>query len=153
MSFNWPGDYNGIGSFVAFGERHGFSFTWWLGVLSAVMAIGSFTFAWMVYLKGRISLDSARSTFAPILKVVENKYYFDEVYQWVIDRVVLVFSGIVAWFDRAVVNDIVVNTPANSVRRLGFTLRFHITGHVYSYTLAMVLGFVGLGIFWWFRST
>ena len=153
LSFNWPGDYDGIGSFVSFGERHGFSFTWWLGILSAVMAVGSFLFAWQVYLKGRISLDNAKATFAPILKVVENKYYFDEVYQWVIDRVVLVFSRIIAWFDRAVVNDIGVNTPANSVRRLGYTLRLHVTGHVYSYTLAMVLGFVGLGIFWWFRST
>jgi len=145
--------FDGIGSFVFFGESHGFEFTWWLGILSAVMAVGSFAFAWTVYLKGGISLENTKARLAPVLKVVENKYYFDEVYQWVVDRVVLVFARIIAWFDRAVVNDIVVNTPANSVRLLGLTLRFHITGHVYSYTLAMVLGFVGLGIFWWLRST
>ncbi|HIM38095.1 MAG TPA: hypothetical protein EYM38_08785 [Dehalococcoidia bacterium] len=104
-------------------------------------------------MKRRIDLETITSKFAPVLKVVENKYYFDEVYQWVVDRVVLVFSGFIAWFDRAVVNDIAVNSPADSVRRLGFTLRLHITGHVYSYTLAMVLGSVGLGVFWWIRST
>ena len=153
LSFNWPGNYDGIGSFVSFGEGHGFQFTWWLGILSAIMAVGSFIFAWMTYVKRRIALETITSKFAPVLKVVENKYYFDEVYQWVVDRVVLVFSGVIAWFDRAVVNDIAVNSPADSVRRLGFTLRLHITGHVYSYTLAMVLGSVGLGVFWWIRST
>ena len=153
LSFNWPGGYDGFGGFVFFGESHGFNFTWWLGILSAVLAVGAFAFAWMVYLEGRISLDNAKARLAPVLKVVENKYYFDEVYQWVVDRVVLVSARFIAWFDRAVVNDIVVNTPANSMRRLGFTLRLHITGHVYSYTLAMVLGSLGLGIFWWFRST
>ena len=153
LSFNWPGDYDGIGSFIFFGESHGFEFTWWLGILSAVMAVGSFIFGWMAYVQGRISLDNAKATFAPVLKIVENKYYFDEVYQWVVDRVVLVFSGAIAWFDRAVVNDIFVNSPADSMRRLGFTLRLHITGHVYSYTLAMVLGTIGLGVFWWLRST
>ena len=152
LSFNWPGNYSGIGTFVFFEERHGFEFTWWLGILSAVIAVGSFALAAMVYLTGRFSLDGAKSRLAPALRVVENKYYFDEVYQWTIDRVVLVFSGGVALFDRIVVNDIAVNGPANSVRRLGTTLRLHITGRVYSYALAMVLGTVGLAVFWWLRS-
>ena len=104
-------------------------------------------------MKGSISLDGVRSRFAPVLRVVENKYYFDEVYQWVVDRVVLVFSGFVALFDRAVINDVAVNGPANSVWRLGYALRLHVTGHVYSYMLAMVLGTMGLAILWWVRST
>jgi NADH-quinone oxidoreductase subunit L len=153
LSFNWPGDYDGIGTFVFFGERHGFEFTWWLGVLSAVIAVGAFAIAASVYITGRISLDGAKTRLAPVLRVVENKYYFDEVYQWVVDRIVLGFSGFIAWFDRAAINDIGVNGPANSIRRLGVTLRLHVTGHVYSYTLAMVLGTIGLAIFWWLRST
>ena len=136
-----------------FGEGHGFEFIWWLGVLSAVLAVGAFAFGAMIYLAGRFSLEDIKSRFAPILRVVENKYYFDEVYQLAVDRVVLVFSGFIALFDRAVVNDLAVQGPADSIRRLGMLLRFHVTGHVYSYTLAMVLGTVGLAIFWWFRST
>jgi len=117
------------------------------------LAAGAFAIAGLIYLTGKVSLDGAKARFAPVLRVVENKYYFDEVYQWVVDHVVLVFSGFIAFFDRAVVNDFGVNGPANSVRRLGTTLRLHVTGHVYSYTLAMVLGTVGLGVFWWLRST
>jgi len=107
----------------------------------------------LIYLTEKVSLDGAKARFAPVLRVVENKYYFDEVYQWVVDHVVLVFSGFIALLDRAVVNDLGVNGPANAVRRLGTTLRLHVTGHVYSYMLAMVLGTVGLGAFWWLRST
>ncbi len=149
ISFNWPGAFGGFGYFVFFHEGHGFEFTWWIGILSGVMAVGAFVFTWMVYERGSISLESARRRFAPLLRVVENKYYFDEIYQWTIDRVVLVFAGFVAFFDRAIVNDIGINGPADTVRRLGVALRLHVTGHLYSYALAMTLGVVALGIFWW----
>ena len=69
-----------------------------------------------------------------------------------VDHVVLVFSSFVALFDRVVINDVVVMVPSNAVRRLGIILRLHITGKVYSYALAMVMGTVGLAIFWWLRS-
>ena len=92
-----------------------------------------------------------RSNFAGILNVVENKYYFDEVYQWTIDRVVLVLSRLIAFFDRAIVNDIIVNGPADVTRKFGIALRLHVTGHVYSYILAMAIGSVGLALFVWWR--
>ena len=86
-----------------------------------------------------------------MLKIWENKYYFDEAYQWTIDRVILVFSRFIAFFDRAIVNDILVNGPADITRKFGIALKVHVTGHVYSYTLAMAIGSVGLGIFVWLR--
>ena len=152
ISWNWPGSFGGFGTFVFFHEGHGFEFTWWLGILSAVMAVAAFVFTYLIYDRGSISLDRARERLAPALRVIENKYYFDEVYQWGIDRLVLVFSGFVGFFDRAIVNDVGVNGPAEVVRKVGVTLRLHVTGHLYSYALAMVLGVVGLGIFWWLRT-
>ena len=156
ISFNWPGRFEGFGDFVFFHEGHGFQFTWWLGILSAVMAVAAFVLAYLVYERRTVFLERARERarerLAPVLKVVENKYYFDEVYQWVVDRLVLVVSGFLAFFDRAIVNDVGVNGPANAVRWVGVTLRLHVTGHLYSYALAMVLGAVGLGIFWWLRT-
>ena len=152
ISFNWPGSFDGFGGFVFFGEREKFHFTWWLGILSAVLAVGAFGFAYLAYVKGSISAERIRRVFGRSIAVVENKYYFDEVYQWFVDRVVLGASRLLALFDRAVVNDLGVNGPANSVRRLGIVLRLHVTGHVYSYALAMVLGTIGLAAVWWFRS-
>ena len=155
ISFNWPGGFEGLGTFVFFHEGHGFQFTWWLGILSAVMAVAAFAATYLVYVRGGSlegTMQRTRERFAPVLRIVENKYYFDEVYQWGVDRLVLVFSGFVAFFDRAIVNDVGVNGPADMVRRMGITLRLHVTGHLYSYALAMVLGAVGLGVFWWLRT-
>ena len=152
ISFNWPGAFGGFGTFLFFGHGEEFHFEWWLGAVSIVMAAAAFAAAYLIYAKGSISLDETRSRFSGILTVIENKYYFDEVYQWTVDRVVLVFSRAIAFFDRAIINDIVVNGPADVVRKFGIVLRLHVTGHVYSYTLAMALGTVGLGIFVWLRT-
>ena len=149
ISWNWPGAFGGFGYFVFYHEGHGFEFTWWIGILSAVMAVGSFVLTYLIYERGSISLESTRRRFAPALRVVENKYYFDEIYQWTIDRIVLVIANFVGFFDRAIVNDVGINGPADVVRWLGFQLRLHVTGHLYSYALAMALGSIGLGIFWW----
>ncbi len=153
ISWNWPGAFGGFGYFVFNHKPHGFEFTWWIGILSAVMAVGAFVLTYLIYEKGSISLESTRRRFAAILRVVENKYYFDEIYQWTIDRVVLVVANFVGFFDRAIINDVGINGPADVVRWAGIKLRLHVTGHLYSYALAMVLGTVGLGIFWWLYTS
>ena len=152
ISFNWPGQFGGFGEFVFYGHSEGFHFTLWLGILSAVLAVAAFGLTFLVYSRGALSLDPLKRVLGPALKVVENKYYFDEVYQWGVDQVVFRLSVFVAFFDRAVINDVAVNGPADTVRRVGTALRLHVTGHVYSYALAMVLGSTGLGIFIWLRT-
>ena len=49
ISFNWPGTFGGFGYFVFNHKPHGFEFTWWIGILSAVMAVGSFVLAYLIY--------------------------------------------------------------------------------------------------------
>ena len=151
ISLNWPGDFGGIGTFVFFGHREAFHFEVWLGVVSIVLAVAAFIATYRIYAEKSLSVDSLRSRNSQLLKIWENKYYFDEAYQWTIDRVILVFSRFIAFFDRAIVNDILVNGPADITRKFGIALKVHVTGHVYSYTLAMAIGSVGLGIFVWLR--
>ena len=151
ISFNWPGDFGGIGTFVFFGHSEAFHFEVWLGVVSIVLAVAAFIATYRIYAEKSLSVDSLRSRNSQLLKIWENKYYFDEAYQWTIDRVILVFSRFIAFFDRAIVNDILVNGPADITRKFGIALKVHVTGHVYSYTLAMAIGSVGLGIFVWLR--
>ena len=103
----------------------------------------------MAYYWKNLSLDPWKARFTGLLKVAEAKYYVDEVYQFAIDRVILTFSGMLAWFDRVVVNDSGVNGPANALRFAGIKLRLHVTGRIYNYTLVMVLGLIFLGLLWW----
>ena len=152
IAFNWPGGFDGIGNFLFFHEPEGFHFNWWLGILSTALALAAFVYAYLAYSRRSLATEGMKRRFAGLLRIVENKYYIDEVYQWTVDRVVLIFSGYIAVFDRAFVNDVGVNGPANLVRHLGVALRLHVTGHVYSYALAMALGLIGLAVFWWVQS-
>ena len=152
IAFNWPGSYGGFGTFLFYGHREGFHFTWWLAILSTVLAVAAFAYAYLAYVRRSVAQEGMKRRLAALLRVVENKYYLDEAYQWAIDRVVLVVSGFIAWLDRAVVNDVGVNGPADLVRWTGVKLRLHVTGKVYSYALAMALGLIALAVFWWLRS-
>jgi NADH-quinone oxidoreductase subunit L len=152
ISFNWPGDFAGFGGFVFFEHAEGFHFKPWLGGLSIVLAVAAFGLGYLAYVRKSLDVSQIVAPLGGILRVVENKYYFDEVYQWTVDRVALVFAGFIGFFDRAVVNDIGVNGPADTIRYVGMALRLHVTGHVYSYALAMVLGLIVLGVVWWLRT-
>ena len=149
---SWPGTFAGFGSLLFFQEAEAFHFEPWLGILSILLATGAFLGAYLAYSRKSIALEGMRRSLAPILRVVENKYYVDEFYQWIVDRIVMVVASFVGFFDRAVVNDVAVNGPANAVRHLGVALRLHVTGHVYSYALGMVLGTIGLALVWWVQS-
>jgi NADH-quinone oxidoreductase subunit L len=152
VTFNWPGPFDGIGAFVFLGHAEKFHFLPWLGALSIVLAVGAFVLAYLIYVRKSISLDGMRQRFGAALGLAENKYYVDELYQWVIDRGVLALARTVGFVDRALVNDVGVNGPANSVRRLGVALRLHVTGHVYSYALGMTLGAIVLAVVLWLQA-
>ena len=150
IALDWTTDFGGLSHFLE--PSHLFEFNFALGAGAIVIAVAAFAIGLLVYLWRRIDLEPWRARFSPLLTVVENKYYIDEVYQFAIDRVVLVFSSFVALFDRIVVNDAGVNGPANTVRGAGRRLRYHVSGKVYNYTLAMAIGAVALGLLWWALS-
>ena len=152
IAFNWPGAFNGFGSFVFYDHAEKFHFNYVLGIVSIVLAVGAFVLAWLIYVRRSVSHEPWRARFSSVLRVVEGRYFIDEAYQWAIDRVILTVSAALAFFDRAVVNDVAVNGPADVVRKVGVALRLHVTGNVYTYALAVALGVIGLAIFWWLRS-
>ena len=149
IALEWGGGFEGIGSFLFFDKAHGFEFNAALAIGSLVLALGAVYLAWASYLKGKPYLSTLKSLTTPFPALAERGYFFDNVYQWTIDRVILVFSAFLGLFDRVVVNDTGVDGPANSVKRSSFNLRRHVTGRVYNYALVMVLGALGLGIAWW----
>ena len=149
LALEWTDSFRGIGSFIFAHEGHGFEFNLMLGLGSTILATSAFIIAWLIYVKGSISISPFKRTFAPIISIAERKYYLDSAYQGFIDRVVLVFSSLVAKFDRVFVNDVAVNGVAESVKRSAFTLRHHVTGLMYNYAFVMVVGAIVLVAAWW----
>ena len=150
LAFELGDSYGGFGDFVA-GEG-GFHVEWWLtGVALALAAAGVFA-AWLTYGRDTISHSRVAERYPAAHRLLSGKYYVDEAYQWIIDRVVLAFSRFVALFDRIVVNDTGVDGSAMTVILSALRMRHLQSGRMYNYGMAMALGVIGLTLVWWLRS-
>ncbi|MBI2165119.1 MAG: NADH-quinone oxidoreductase subunit L [Chloroflexi bacterium] len=149
LAIPWGGSYKGLGSFLYHGQPEVAHFNPALMVASMALALGAFGVGYLVYGRGAISPARLRERFQWLHRLVANKYYMDEVYQWCINRIVLAFSNLLALFDRLVVNDVGVNGTARSVVMSGYKLRLHVTGKLYNYALVMVLGVILVALLWW----
>ncbi len=146
-------DTGGFGTFLFFDKAHAFEFNYILGIGSALLALVALWLGWAAYGKGSTLLDPFKARLGGLNRIIENKYYLDDLYQWTIDRIILLVAKVVALFDRIVVNDTGVDGPAKSVRWSGGIIRYHVTGRMYNYALGMVIGGIFVALFWWLLTT
>ena len=149
IAIPWTAQYGGFGTFLFFEQAERFHMNWGLAVGSTVIALGGFGLAWAIYIKGWLRAEAFIQAMPNVHRFFVNKMYMDDLYQWVINRGALVVAGFIAFFDRAVVNDVGVNGPANQVRASGWNLRYHVTGRVYNYALGIAVGAVAIALAWW----
>jgi len=147
LAIGWTADYAGFADFLA--DEGPFHVEVWLTVVSLALAGVGVGLGWLIYHKGTISHQAIAQKFPAVHKLLVNKYYMDEMYQWLIDRVILAFGRVVALFDRAIVNDRIVDGSALATRLTGVGLKFMQTGKFYNYGMAMGLGVVALAVVWW----
>jgi NADH-quinone oxidoreductase subunit L len=116
-----------------------------LALASTVTALGGIAFtAWLLSVPGRMQRFTA--AIPGLYALVKNKFYFDEMYQWLIDRVVLVTAFGIAWFDRHIINDTGVDGGSNLTNYFGYRLKFAQTGRIPNYALAIVVGVLALAV-------
>ena len=151
LAFGFGDGFNGFASFI---DGHGkFHLNVWLSIVSLVLAGVGLWVGWAAYARGTISTESVISRLPNVHRVLVAKYYVDELYQWVIDRIVLVLGRLTATFDRVVVNDTAVDGSADSVKISAFRMKFLQTGRVYNYGMAMAAGVIALSLIWWIIQT
>jgi NADH-quinone oxidoreductase subunit L len=138
---------------------------------SMLVGVAGITLAWLIYHKKAISADKIAATFKPLYNLSYNKWWFDELYDFILIRPImattrflwnfdsLIIDGLVngsAWFtvfaadmkqlfDTYVV-DGAVNGSGWLVRQAGQGLRHLQTGAVQFYALFIVLMIVVLAI-------
>lgn len=78
-----------------------------------------------------------------IEKLLVHKYYFDEVYDFVIVRLVTNLSKLCNLMDQRVIDRFGPNSFAKTVNYFGFLVSRSQTGYVFNYTLYIVLCIVG----------
>ena len=146
-----PIDYRGFAYWMTEGHEK-FHIVPWLTIASLALAVVGVAIGWHVYGRREYAEQAHHiiaSRFPAIHRILLNKYYMDDLYQWVIDRIALAFSRFIALFDRAVVNDYGVDGAGLSMRLAGWWLRLTQTGRLYNYGAAMAAGAVMLVLAWW----
>lgn len=147
-AFEWSHAYMGFVSWVTDSEE-GFHINMAITGVSVVIVVVGLFLTWLIYIQRSISATAIRLRLGFVAIAAERKFYFDEVYQWAINQLVLPTARLTAFIDRAWVNDIGVDGPAKTTRWAGGVLRYIQTGMVYNYALGMVIGAVVLGVIWW----
>ena len=151
VAIDWGATYHGFAYWMTEGHEK-FHIVLWLTGVSLILALGGIAAGWYVYGRREYAAQphhAIASRFPTIHRVLLNKYYIDDLYQWIIDRIALAFSRFIALFDRAVVNDRAIDGSALAVRLAGWWLRLTQTGRLYNYGAAMAAGAVVLVLAWW----
>jgi len=140
-----PGIYAPFEEAVRFGpvvEEH---LNIWLAIAGSLAGLLGIGLATLMYLRPVSGPRLLGQAFPDTYRVLLNKYYFDELYQWLIDRVVLAIAAMAATVDRKVVNDTFTDAPGPIFSTLGDWLRRTATGRVQHYAVGFVLGITVVG--------
>ena len=82
---------------------------------------------------------------APLVRVLENKYYLDWFNEHVLARGARwLGTGLWKGGDQMLIDGVLVNGSAGLVGRIAGVVRQLQTGHLYQYALVMLLGIFGL---------
>ena len=151
FAFGLGDAYKGFAGFIDGQSK--FHLNVWLTIVSLILAGVGIWVGWAAYIRGSLSTETLIDRFRPVHRLLASRYYVDEIYQWVIDRIVLVLGRFIAAFDRVVVNDTAVDGSADSVKFSGLRMKFVQTGRIYNYGMAMAAGVVVLSLIWWIVQT
>jgi NADH-quinone oxidoreductase subunit L len=123
-----------------------FKVNWALSITSVVLVGVGLGLGWLFW-GGEARPAKVAGEFTPFgYRLLLNRFYIDELYQLVIDKIVLAFGQGVAWFDRAVVNDSGVNGTGEVTDLAGRIGKYQQTGKLPNYALAIVVGVVVIAI-------
>ncbi|MEI8344468.1 MAG: NADH-quinone oxidoreductase subunit L [Candidatus Omnitrophota bacterium] len=142
---------------------------------STVIACSGIALAYLFYMRNfKILPENLRAKLAPVRQLIENKYYFDELYGFLFIRpcqrlgqrlygfdarivdgavngagtVTLVLSKTKAWIDRHLVDGL-VNLTARTVGASSRVLRKLQTGFAQTHLLIALLGLLLIGLIQW----
>ncbi len=117
------------------------------------LALAGIGFAWYCYCKNTELPGKIYNALGPISRIVENKYGFDEFYQKVFSGGSLALGRFLSKHaDAGLIDGIIVNGTARTVRMFSGMMREGQTGKTFHYAFAIIIGLFALvTIFVWAR--
>lgn len=137
---NSPWFYNtfhiSFGSFVFFGEAEKPHMNYFVVILSTILSLSGITLAWLIYIKKAVNVEALRLKFNKLYLLLYNKYYIDEFYQWLYDRLMLMPGKLFDWVDHHIIDGL-FDGLANRTRISGKKMSYTQTGALQNYALVM----------------
>ena len=114
-------------------------------------ALAGFAVATYVYIFNPALAGRIKHALRPLWTLLDRKYWFDELYQWVFARGSIALGrGLWKGGDTGVIDNILIDGTSLGVGRIAATVRWVQSGYLYTYAFAMILGLVVLlGGLWW----
>jgi NADH-quinone oxidoreductase subunit L len=135
---------HGFASFIHFGEAHHGGFHFSIAAAGTAVALGGIALAWAFYSAKIFSADALVAKYPGIHRLLQNKYYFDEMYFWMIKHIQGGIALICNWIEEWVVINLIVNGSAASTRWFGGLLRLSETGRLQTYLMIFVTGIISV---------
>lgn len=105
------------------------------------LAVAGIVTAWFFYIRRPDLPDVVAKRFRPIYTVLDRKYYFDELYQWLFaGGARAVGKGLWKVGDVGVIDGLMVNGSARIVGWFASVARHLQSGYIYHYAFAMIIG-------------
>ncbi len=168
---------NWFGRFVSSPYAHHAEPSWFVIFISSFMALFGIYMAYLVYYRRVISLKSIKRVFSLIYNLLANKYYFDEIYNflfvipviglskglaiidlYLIDGIVngtskltVLSSKLSGIFDLFVIDGI-VNGVSGAFKITGREFRKIQAGYIQSYAILMMISILMIIVFFVFRG-
>jgi NADH-quinone oxidoreductase subunit L len=130
---------NGFATFLEGPDFHGEPMNIGLAALGTVLALAGIGVAYLTYSAGAISPVAMAARFRPIYVTLFNRYWIDELYCWLMDKLIIAVAFFLGMFDREVIDGI-VNGVGRGTTLAGDWLRGLQTGRIPSYALAVAGG-------------
>ncbi|HUI07231.1 MAG TPA: NADH-quinone oxidoreductase subunit L [Verrucomicrobiae bacterium] len=109
-----------------------------LGLIAAP-AVG-FALAWILYWKPEPSDAPVESALGTVYVWIQNKFYFDELYLWIVKYVQGTIAAVCDWFDRWILQRLCIGGLSQGTGLLGRTVRLLQTGSISGYAFLFALG-------------
>jgi NADH-quinone oxidoreductase subunit L len=113
-----------------------------LAVLGAVLAIAGIVGAWVLYGARKEFVSEPLMRLGGVYTVLYRRYYVDEFYMWLIDKLSIAPAFAISAFDRQWLDGL-INSFASGFGTIARGLRLVQTGRVQNYGLVL---FAGLGV-------
>jgi NADH-quinone oxidoreductase subunit L len=114
-----------------------------LMIISTIVAVSGILLAWAMYVKHSISAEAIARRFQPLYTFFYNKWYFDELYNFIFVRSTIALANTLWWIDANIV-DGAVNGVASAVSASSSGLKRVQTGLVQNYAFVMLLGILAM---------